>query len=88
MEAARDDLRESARARAAVYGLLSAIYRAEPTVDLIRAMKAPEFSQTLAELGFGLGEAFQEASPDSLAEDLWRHVVEQDRLGTGRQCLV
>jgi TorA maturation chaperone TorD len=70
MGSARDDLAASALARGSVYALLAGIFRAEPTADLIRAFREPQFTTALSELGMDLGEAFHDVSPDRLAEDL------------------
>lgn len=80
MGAARNELAALAKARADIYGLLAAVFRAEPTVALIREIKSPAFSSMLSELGFPLGGAFQERPSSDLAADL---ALEYTRLFIG-----
>lgn len=70
MMTARNDMIETAKARGNVYGLLANVFRAEPTVALVKEMQAQGFSEALSALGLSLGDSFHEASPDKLAEDL------------------
>ena len=70
MGIARNELAATAKARANVYGLLASVYRAEPSVALIREIKSPQFSGVFSELGFPLGGAFHNRPSDDLAADL------------------
>lgn len=70
MGKAWDELASTARARASVYELLAAVFRAEPSVAMIRELQSPPISHVLADLGFPLGGAFAERPPDILAEEL------------------
>ena len=80
MGTARNDMTETATARSNVYGLLANVFRAEPTVALIREMQSPGFAAAFSELGLGWGNEFLDASPEQLAEDL---ALEYTRLFIG-----
>ena len=80
METARQDKAETAVARSNVYGLLASVFRAEPTVALIRELQSPGFLAAFSVLGLSLGDEFHDTAPDQLAEDL---ALEYTRLFIG-----
>ncbi len=80
MGTARKDKAETATARSNVYGLLANLFRAEPTVALVRELQSHSFVAAFSELGLCLGDAFHETSPEQLAEDL---ALEYTRLFIG-----
>lgn len=76
----RNEFSATATARANVYGLLAAVFRAEPTPAQVREIKSPVFSSMLSDLGFPLGARFKNRPSDDLAEDL---ALEYTRLFIG-----
>lgn len=74
------DMAETATARANVYGLLSAIFRAEPSSSLLARLKDPEMSGVFDALGHSLGDDFRDSPSEQLKEDL---AVEFTRLFLG-----
>lgn len=80
MGTARNDKAKTAMARSKVYALLAGVFRAEPTVALVRGMAAPEFRGVLQELGVPLGNEFSDVPADKLVADL---AVEYTRLFIG-----
>lgn len=80
MDAARNEMAATAMARANIYGLLAAVFRAEPTLALVREIKSPAFSSMLSDLGFPQGGGFHDRPSDDLAADL---ALEYTRLFIG-----
>ena len=74
---------EVAEARANIYGFLSAVYSSEPTMQLLRKLRAGEFVRTLGDMGLELERSFLEKKEEELLEEL---VLEYTRLfiGPGR----
>ena len=77
---AREELAATAIARANVYRLLATVFRAEPTVALVRELRSVRFSDALTDLGFPLDGAFQERPVDEIVGDL---AIEYTRLFIG-----
>jgi TorA maturation chaperone TorD len=71
---------EDARAHGDVYGLLTTLFREEPTQAILGQMKTPTFGALMSELGIDLGEDFANGSEAALAEEL---AVEYARLFLG-----
>jgi TorA maturation chaperone TorD len=80
MTTVRKDMAETAASRSNVYGLLAAVFRAEPSAALLNRLKAPEFANVLESLGLTLGNDFHDSPCEKLAEDL---AVEYARLFIG-----
>jgi TorA maturation chaperone TorD len=80
MTTARNDMAEMATARSNVYGLLAAVFRAEPSAALLAGLRASEFAEVLASLDLSLGEDFRDAPCEKLVEDL---AIEFTRLFIG-----
>lgn len=74
---------EEAESRSYVYGLLSLVYREEPTTEFLKQIRSPEFVSALNDLGIELGEGFWTRHGEQLLEEL---VLEYTRLfiGPGR----
>jgi TorA maturation chaperone TorD len=70
----------AAQERSNIYGLLSIIYRQEPTSALIQQIKDPVFREGLAGAGINLEEEFFNQPEEKLLEDL---AVEYTRLFLG-----
>ncbi len=70
MTTARTDMAETAASRSNVYGLLAAVFRAEPSAALLARLKAPEFANVLESLGLTLGNDFHDSPCEKLVEDL------------------
>jgi TorA maturation chaperone TorD len=71
---------DAAQERSNIYGLLSLIYRQEPTSALIQQMKDPVFRECMASAGIKLDEEFLGQPEEKLIEDL---AVEYTRLFLG-----
>lgn len=56
--------------RSNLYGFLAAIYREEPTADLLRGIKEPLFLQALGGVGITLDEDLLDCSEEQLVSDL------------------
>jgi anaerobic sulfite reductase subunit A len=80
MNIARQESLETAKARANIYGLLAAVFRAEPTVALVQEIMSPAFSGVLSDLGLSLTDSFRDYSAHDLAADL---ALEYTRLFIG-----
>lgn len=80
VEVQMTDMAETATARANVYGLLTAVFRAEPSSSLLARLKDPEMFGVLEALGCSLGEGFRDLPDDRLHEDL---AIEFTRLFLG-----
>ncbi len=74
------DVAEMATARADVYGLLAAVFRAEPSSSFLTRLKDPEILGVFEGLGLSLGEEFRDSPSEQLREDL---AVEFTRLFLG-----
>ena len=74
------DMAETATARANVYGLLTAVFRAEPSSSLLTRLKDPEMLGVFEALGLSLGEDFCGSPDEQLNEDL---AIEYTRLFLG-----
>jgi TorA maturation chaperone TorD len=70
MANARKDMAETASSRSNVYGLLAAVFRAEPSAAFLAQVKSPEFANVLKSLDLSLGDDFQDTPCDQLAEGL------------------
>ncbi len=71
---------DTAMARSQVYGLLAALFRAEPSVALLGQLRGPALSGVFSELGFDLRETLQDKPEQELVEDL---ALEYTRLFLG-----
>ncbi|MDH3472771.1 MAG: molecular chaperone TorD family protein [Rhodospirillales bacterium] len=80
MALARTDMAETAASRSNVYGLLAAVFRAEPSAAFLAQLKAREFASALDSLGLTLGHDLHDSPCEALAEDL---AVEYARLFIG-----
>lgn len=80
MRTARNRTADDAKARGNVYGLLAAIFRAEPSEDFIRELRAPALSDVLSDMGVTLGDEFNTEPSPHLTESL---AVEYTRLFIG-----
>ncbi len=80
MTTARKDMAETATGRSNVYGLLAAVFRAEPSAALLARLRNREFTDALESLGLSLGDGFHDAPGEELAQDL---AVEFTRLFIG-----
>lgn len=69
-ENAREKMSDMAVARSQVYGLLTTVFRAEPTEAFICDLKGPRFAGAFSDLGVDLGEKFRTAPEDVLLEEL------------------
>lgn len=72
--------RAVARERSQLYGFLATVFRAEPTAELIRQVKAPDFSAALAAAGVAFDDDFNAATEPELLQSL---AVEYTRLFLG-----
>ncbi len=79
-DARMTDMAESAAGRANVYGLLSAVFRAEPSSSFLARFRDPEILGVLDALNLSLGDDFRDSSNEQLCEDL---AVEYTRLFLG-----
>lgn len=70
MTTARNDMADVATARSNVYGLLAAVFRAEPSAAFLAALKAPGFEDALDSLGLRMTDGFGTAPCAELAEEL------------------
>ena len=80
MGTARNEMADEATARSQVYGLLAAIFRAEPTGAFLKEIRGPRFSGVFAGLGVNLGEEFYKKPEAEILEEL---AVEFTRLFIG-----
>ncbi len=80
VDARMTDRAETAMARADVYGLLAAVFRAEPSSSFLTRLKDPEILGVFEALGLSLGEEFRDSPSERLREDL---AVEFTRLFLG-----
>ena len=70
METDRNSMMDTANARSQVYGLMAAIFRAEPTAAFLKELKGRDLSEIFSELGIDLGHELQEKSEEELLEEL------------------
>lgn len=63
---ARDDMAETAAARAKVYGLLASVFRAEPNKALLKQLMDPGLAELFAGLGVSFGGDFLDTPDDQL----------------------
>ena len=61
---------DNAKSRSDVYGLLSTVFREEPTEALISELRGPRFSGAFSEMGVDLGERFYNEPESEVAEQL------------------
>ena len=80
MGTARNKMADDAKARSKVYGLLAAIFRAEPSEEFIKELKTAVLSDILSDMGVSLGDEFYKNSSSLLTEGL---AVEYTRLFIG-----
>ena len=80
MTTTQNNMAETAASRSNVYGLLAAVFRAEPSAQFLARLKAPEFADVLESLDLTLGNDFDDSPCETLAEDL---AVEYARLFIG-----
>jgi TorA maturation chaperone TorD len=66
--------------RSHLYGFLAAIYRAEPTTDLLQQIKSPPFLQALDDVGVTLDKDFLDLPAEQLLSEL---ALEYTRLFVG-----
>lgn len=64
-----------------LYGLLASLFRAEPSIETLRALRAPELSELLGEAGIGVDQAPADEADD--AELLEEMAVEYTALFIG-----
>ena len=64
------EMAELAAARANVYGLLAAVFQAEPSSSFLTRFKDPEILGVFEALGLSLGDDFQDLPSDRLREEL------------------
>lgn len=80
METDWKKLADTARSRATIYGLLTAVFREVPTEALIEELRSPRFSGALSEMGMDLGGDFYVAPASTIVDQL---TVEFTRLFIG-----
>jgi len=80
VDARMTEMAETATARANVYGLLTAVFRAEPSSSFLTRLKDPEILGVFEALGLSLGGDFRDSPSEQLREDL---AVEFTRLFVG-----
>ena len=66
----RNAMTETANARSQIYGLMAAVFRAEPTAAFLKELKGPDLSRIFSDLGVELGCELQERSEEELLEQL------------------
>ncbi len=76
----RNGAAAAAHARSHLYALLATIFRGEPKAELLRRLRDPALSRSLAETGIDLGSEFDGRAEDELIEGL---AVEYARLFLG-----
>lgn len=65
-----EKLAREAQERSNMYGFLAAVYRAEPTPELLQQIRAPSFLNAISAAGVKLGEDFLNLSEDQLLVEL------------------
>ena len=76
----QEEMAQTAITRSNLYGFLAAIYRVEPTADLLRQIKHPQFLEALVNVGVTLEKDFLDAPEEQLLSEL---AVEYTRLFIG-----
>lgn len=61
---------DSAQSRSMIYGLLTTVFREEPSEAFISELRDPRMSGTFSEMGVELGDSFYSSSESELTEDL------------------
>ncbi len=74
------ELANSAKSRSDVYGLLTRVFREEPTAAFINELRGPRLSRAFSDMDMVLGESFHKESEAELVEAL---VLEFTRLFIG-----
>ncbi|MES9853811.1 MAG: molecular chaperone TorD family protein [Candidatus Thiodiazotropha sp. L084R] len=74
------ELADGAKSRSDIYGLLSAVFREEPSEALIKEMKGPQLLGAFSSMGVELGERFYTDPESEVVEEL---AVEYARLFIG-----
>ena len=80
IEADTKEMAQTAITRSNLYGFLAAIFRVEPTADLLRQIKHPSLMAALASVGISLEKDFLDIPEEQLLSDL---AVEYTRLFIG-----
>lgn len=65
-----EKMSDTAVARSQVYGLLTTVFRAEPTAAFIGDLKGPQFTGAFSSLGVDLGGRFHSAPEEVILEEL------------------
>ncbi|MFQ6091490.1 MAG: molecular chaperone [bacterium] len=76
----RERMAEVASSRSNLYGLLSLIFRQEPTLELLRQIRQPEVLKALSAMGLSLEKTFLGGNEEQVLEEL---VLEYTRLFLG-----
>jgi len=74
------ELADNAKSRSEIYGLLTTVFREEPTEALIEEMRGPRLSGAFSDMGVALGERFYSDPESEVVEAL---AVEFTRLFIG-----
>ncbi len=64
------ELADSAKSRSGIYGLLTAVFREEPSSALIKELRGPRLSGAFSDLGVELGDTFYDDPVLEVAEAL------------------
>lgn len=70
METKTEMMADSARSRSTIYGLLTAVFREEPSETFINELRDPRMSGVFSEMRVELGDSFYSSSGSELTEDL------------------
>ncbi|NQT68308.1 MAG: molecular chaperone TorD family protein [Desulfobacteraceae bacterium] len=76
----RTEMIAVARHRSDIYGLLAVLYRQEPTRDLLKRVRGPQFLEVMSQWGGELDDDFMTRPEDALLEEM---AVEYTRLFLG-----
>ncbi len=66
----RTEMIAVARHRSDIYGLLAVLYRQEPTLDLLKRVRGPQFLEVLSPWGGELDEDFMTRPEDDFIEEI------------------
>lgn len=80
VSADRSEMKAMATHRSNIYGLLAMLYRQEPTRDLLKRVRGPQFLEVLSQWGGELDDDFMTRPEDDLLEEM---AVEYTRLFLG-----
>jgi len=80
VSADRSEIKAMATHRSNIYGLLAMLYRQEPTRDLLKRVRSPQFLEVLSQWGDELDHDFMTRPEDDLLEEM---AVEYTRLFLG-----